>query len=101
MDTTYLEVIVSLPPIVPSGFSPNGDGKNDNLFVKGGPYKELEFRIYNNWGELIFISTRQQDGWNGQRNGKDQPIGVYVYTIKAVLVDETSHELKGDVTLLR
>lgn len=101
MDTAYLEIIVTLPPRVPSGFSPNGDGNNDMLFVKGGPYKELEFRIYNNWGELIFIGTRQQDGWNGQHSGKNQPIGVYVYTIKAVLEDDTAHDIHGDVTLLR
>lgn len=100
-DTITHEVIISVPPAVPSGFSPNGDGQNDILFVYGGPYKELEFRIYNNWGELIFTSFKQTDGWDGRKDGKPQPIGVYVWTVKGVTEDNVSHELKGDVSLLR
>ncbi len=100
-DTITEIVIISMPPNVPTGFSPNGDGQNDILFVKGGPYKELEFRIYNNWGELIFISHNQKDGWDGTKEGVKQPLGVYVWTVNAVTEDNLSHELKGDVTLLR
>ncbi|MCC7301050.1 MAG: PKD domain-containing protein [Bacteroidia bacterium] len=101
IDTVYHEVIVALPPLVPSGFSPNGDGFNDELLVKGGPFKELEFRIYNNWGELLFISNDQAKGWNGTRDGKEQPLGVYVWTVTGVTEDDVSHVLKGDVTLVR
>jgi gliding motility-associated-like protein len=101
VDTIYKEVVVSMPPDVPSGFSPNGDGVNDIVFVYGGPYKKLEFRIYNNWGELIFTSTRQNLGWDGTRDGKLQPIGVYVWTLQATTEDDVAHELSGDVTLMR
>ena len=69
--------------------------------VLGGPYKELEFRIYNNWGELIFESDEQSRGWDGTREGVEQPVGVYIYTVRAVTLDDASHTLKGDVTLLR
>ena len=61
-DTITDQIIISLPPLLPSGFSPNGDGSNDILFVKGGPFKDLDFRVYNNWGELLFISTSQSVG---------------------------------------
>lgn len=100
-DTAWYEVIVTMPPKVPSGFSPNGDGKNDILFVLGGPYKKLEFKIYNNWGELIFTSENQADGWDGTRNGQKQPMSVYIYIVYAVTEDNEEHHLKGDVTLLR
>lgn len=100
-DTAWLDIIVAMPPEVPTGFSPNGDGTNDVLYVKGGPYKELEFRVYNNWGELIFISHRQQDGWDGRRNGVDQPMSVYIWTVKALLEDNTEAQIRGDVTLVR
>ena len=100
-DTITHEVIISMPPAVPSGFSPNGDNQNDILYVYGGPYKELEFRIYNNWGELIFRSDKQTVGWDGSKDGKPQPMGVYVWTVRGVTEDNVSHELKGDVSLLR
>jgi gliding motility-associated-like protein len=101
VDTTCQTEIVSLPPAVPSGFTPNGDGENDVFYVYGGPFKTLEFRIYNNWGELIYISDKQSEGWDGKRKGLDQPIGVYVYTVYAVTEDGKDYQLSGDVTLLR
>jgi gliding motility-associated-like protein len=100
-DTVYHEIIVSLQPEIPTGFTPNGDGQNDILYVLGGPFKKLEFRIYNNWGELIFVSSNQADGWDGTRDGIRQPVGVYVYTVVGVTEDDQEHKLSGDVTLLR
>lgn len=100
-DTIWHEVIILLPPNIPTGFSPNGDGHNDIFYVLGGPYIKLEFRIYNNWGELIFVSYSQKDGWNGTYKGIKQPMGVYVYTVHATTEDKKEHFLKGDVTLLR
>ncbi|MCX6294744.1 MAG: PKD domain-containing protein [Bacteroidetes bacterium] len=52
-DTICKTEIISMPPEVPTGFTPNGDGANDIFYVYGGPFKKLEFKIYNNWGELI------------------------------------------------
>ena len=100
-DTICDEVIVFMPPQVPNAFSPNGDGTNNVFNVLGGPYKELDFKVYNNWGELIFESADQAKGWDGTRNGVEQPVGVYVYTLIAVTLDDEKHSIKGDVTLLR
>jgi gliding motility-associated-like protein len=100
-DTICKTEIISMPPDVPSGFSPNGDGVNDIFYVYGGPFKKLRFRIYNNWGELIFESNDQKTGWDGKRDGIEQPIGVYVYTVEGTTEDDEFHKLSGDVTLLR
>ncbi|HEU4718854.1 MAG TPA: gliding motility-associated C-terminal domain-containing protein, partial [Bacteroidia bacterium] len=96
-----IDYIISSPPVVPTAFSPNGDGQNDYFIVRGGPFKELELRIYNNWGELIYIGTTQYPGWDGTRDGVPQAIGVYVYTVHAVTPDDHAYDLSGDVTLLR
>jgi gliding motility-associated-like protein len=101
MDSICNDVIVFMPPAVPNAFSPNGSGANNIFSVLGGPYKELEFRIYNNWGEIIFESNDQSIGWDGKRDGVDQPIGVYIYTVRATTLDDVQHSIKGDVTLLR
>lgn len=101
VDTARRDIVVFLPPKVPSGFSPNGDGENDILYVYGGPFKVLEFRIYNNWGQLIFTSTDQSMGWDGTFKNEPQPLGVFVYTVRAVTDDDAEHTLSGDVTLIR
>lgn len=100
-DSVTKTIEVNLLPQVPTGFSPNGDGKNDILFVKGGPFKRMLFRVYNNWGEKIFESSDQSMGWDGKKNGEDQPLGVYVWTLEADLYNNRTVRLNGDVTLIR
>lgn len=86
---------------VPNVFSPNGDGRNDVLFVYGNYITKLEFRIFNQWGEqMIDISNRSQ-GWDGTFKGKPQPTGVYVYVLRATLADGRTIDMKGSITLLR
>lgn len=101
LDTAVYDYIITAPPVVPSAFSPNGSGENEMFLVYGGPFTELELRIYNKWGELIFVSNSQAQGWDGTRNGVEQPVGVYVYTVHAVTPDGKDHYLEGDVTLVR
>ena len=102
IDTAMQEIIVQQPPNTPTGFSPDGDGNNDVLYVLGGPYKKLDFRIYNNWGELIFISNDQTIGWDGRKHGVDQPLGVYVFTLSVTTENDIEYKnMHGDVTLLR
>ncbi len=100
-DTVYGDILVHLEPIVPSGFSPDGNGENDILYVLGGPFSKLEFTVYNEWGEVIFVSTKQEKGWDGTKEGKDQPMGVYVYNVSATGIDQKEYHLWGDITLLR
>ena len=101
LDTICRTEIISLPIGVPNGFSPNNDGQNDSFKVYGGPFKQLNLKIYNNWGQLIFESTKQADGWDGTYKGVEQPAGVYIYTVFCVSEDDQEHKLSGDVTLLR
>lgn len=101
LDTTKNIVNIYLPPNVPSGFSPNSDNSNDFLYVYGGPYETLEFKVYNNWGEVIFTTNDASIGWDGTYKGVDQPIGVYVWTVRATTSDGTEHEISGDTSLIR
>jgi gliding motility-associated-like protein len=89
------------PPAVPTGFSPNGDGTNDILRVRGGPFEFLTFKVYNQWGTLVFSSNEQDKGWDGIYQGERQPVGDYVYTIKATTIDGERYSFSGDVTLIR
>jgi len=87
---------------VANAFSPNGDGQNDVIYVKGYGITELEFKIYNRWGELVFVSDTITDGWDGTYKGTAQEMEVYVYTLKAKFKNGMESGLrKGNITLIR
>jgi len=86
---------------IPTAFSPNGDGKNDILFVRGGPFVSYEMRIFNNWGQEIFYSNNQAIGWDGTYKNKEVQEGVYVLIFKGKMLDGTEINYVGDVTLIR
>jgi len=86
---------------LPTAFSPNGDGKNDILYVRGSGIKTLDLKIFNRFGQMIFETAAQQIGWDGTFNGQPQPVDVYGYVLNAAIIDGTTKVLKGYVTLLR
>lgn len=88
-----------MDPFIPSAFTPNGDGKNDQLKVYG-TYKEYAMYIYNQWGELVW-STKQSSGWDGTSGGKKQPFGVYSYVVEVTLYDLKKVTKKGMVNLIQ
>jgi gliding motility-associated-like protein len=101
-DTISKDIFVTLLPLVPTGFSPNGDTHNDVLFVKGGPFKSFYFRVYNNWGEKIFESTDQSQGWDGTYKGQECPLGAYAWILDVELFNEGRTIRKtGDVTIVK
>jgi len=86
---------------VPNAFSPNDDGENDVLFVRGPLIKEMVFRIYDRWGELIFESFDRATGWDGLFRGKPMDPDVYDYYLKVTCIDEVETIIKGNITLLK
>jgi gliding motility-associated-like protein len=88
-------------PAVPSGFTPNGDGRNDVLYVKGGPFTKLEFRVFNEWGNQVFRSTEQSMGWDGTFKSAPQTAGRYLWTVSCTLVDGREFKMSGEVILSR
>jgi gliding motility-associated-like protein len=102
-DTTCKLVRSKVIPLaeVPTGFSPNGDGKNDILFVRGYGIRTMVFRIYNRWGQKIFESNDKSIGWDGTFKGAKQEMEVYAYTLDVDFKDGTKDFKKGNVTLLK
>lgn len=86
---------------VPNVFTPNNDGKNDVLKVYGNLMTAMRFNIFNQWGELIFSTQTLGSGWDGTYKGKQQPVGVYAYTLTVTLQDGTVINKKGAVNLVR
>ena len=86
---------------VPTGFTPNNDGRNDVLRVIGTTVKKLEFGIYNRWGERIFYTTDILRGWDGRVKGQQQDPGMFAYYVKAELLDGSVRIKKGTIMLIR
>ena len=89
------------PAFMPTIFSPNSDGLNDELCLMGSCIVTMTFSIYNRWGELVYTSNSQTDCWDGTFRGKPAPIGVYAFKMRATLSDGTIQEESGNVTLTR
>lgn len=85
----------------PNSFTPNGDGKNEVWLVYGYVIKELRLMVYNQWGEKIFETRNQAQGWDGTYKGKKQPSGVYMYVAELTLIDGTKQLYKGSINLIQ
>lgn len=102
-DTTCLPISVTINSLldVPNAFSPNGDGQNDRVYVRGYGIDRMTWTIYNRWGTVVYKSTDPYEGWDGSFNGKLQPQDVYHYTLVIEFSSKERMTKKGDITLLR
>ena len=86
---------------IPNAFTPNGDDLNDVFFVYGVGLFEYELLIFNRWGQLIYKSNDQNEGWDGTVNGKPCQIDVYVYKIIYRGLGLAEKQKVGRVALIR
>lgn len=99
-------VLVGFNPVtggynMPNAFTPNNDGKNDCFGIKyWGVVQNLNFSVYNRWGERIFLTTNDQKCWDGTYKGIPQPSGTYVYQVKATTACGEVFK-KGTIVLMR
>jgi gliding motility-associated-like protein len=105
VDTDYVKVTVfkTNPYVfVPTGFTPNGDGLNDEVKPVAVGIKTIKyFTIFNRWGQMIFTTTTNGKGWDGSLGGTPQGSNVFVWMVSAVDYLDKPIFLKGTVTLIR
>lgn len=101
-DSILIKVYKGPEIYVPSGFSPNADGRNDRLqFIPAGMTSIDYFQVYNRYGQLVYRSTDARAGWDGTFNGKPQSSGTYVWMVKGLDFNGKVHTKKGTVVLVR
>lgn len=86
---------------VPKAFTPTQGGINSKIFVRGFGIKNMNWSIYNRWGQKIFESNSPSIGWDGKYKGVLQPMDVYAYTLEVTFSDGTTARKTGDITLLK
>ena len=92
---------------IPNAFSPNDDGPNDQFMVYPGPeiqFEDYSFRVFDRWGNNLFLSENQSDGWNGKTQNQKVKPGVYIWQLQATVnicgkMEKVTKS--GEVVLLR
>jgi gliding motility-associated-like protein len=104
-DTVVVKLLCNENKVrIPNGFTPNGDGKNDEFIIKGiGIVKHLV--IFNRWGQKVydrsnFVAGDRASCWNGTINGYPAETGTYVYFVE-LECPEGTFSRKGTMTLVR
>jgi gliding motility-associated-like protein len=87
---------------LPTTFTPNGDGVNDIIYLRGWGIKEVVyFRIFNRWGEMVFESTNIDHGWDGYYKGVLQNNDTYTYTARVKTFRNEYLDGRGHINLMR
>lgn len=68
--------------VIPTTFSPNGDGLNDNWDIEAlSTYPQCSLNVFNRSGQKVYTSTGYDKPWNGAYKGYILPTGTYYYVI--------------------
>lgn len=88
---------------VPTGFTPNGDGRNDVFRPIYVGMKTIEyFQVYNRWGALLYSNDLDNGyGWDGTIKGVKQSAGAFIWMVRASDIIGNVHFKKGTVLLIR
>jgi gliding motility-associated-like protein len=87
---------------IPTAFTPNNDGNNDNFkpFI-GGVVKQYQFTIYNRWGQAVFTTKDLRKAWDGIFGGMAQDTNVFAWICSYQLEGEAMNTEKGTVIVIR
>ena len=85
---------------VPNAFTPNLDQANEWLYVRGNFITELDFKLFDRWGELVFETQDLNIGWNGYFKGKKVDPAVFVYYMRVVCEGGEIYFEEGNITVL-
>ncbi|MBL4706191.1 MAG: gliding motility-associated C-terminal domain-containing protein, partial [Flavobacteriales bacterium] len=100
-DSVVVTIDGELDLFVPNVFSPNGDNFNDIIYVRGGPFQEFYFAIFNRWGQLVFETSDQTIGWDGTFKANELDPAVFVYKVSFTDWQGESGEKAGNITLVK
>lgn len=100
-DTVSIRYMKGPEVYIPNAFSPNNDGLNDIFRITPVNIKVEKFYILNQWGQILYASTKLTEGWDGKHNGKPQPADTYIWSIEARDAEDKMIYKKGTFQLIR
>jgi len=96
-DSVFVQVKNEI--FVPEIFSPNRDQINDEFLIEGVGVKEIDLRIFDRFGRVVYQSSDwvqiKLQGWNGAFKGNDLPTGTYIWALSGTFENGESIQYKG------
>lgn len=86
--------------VVPTAFSPNGDGINDRLIMLEDGTTLQHFAVYNRWGQLVYQTNDISQTWDGSHKSQPAEMGVYVWVAQHQSEQGIKGVSKGSVTII-
>lgn len=89
---------------LPNAFTPGSNNGRTNKFgLLNQQFVKINyFKIYDRWGKEVFATTDPNGKWDGKIDGKEAPMGVYVWEVDANCANTAQRYRKtGTVTLIR
>jgi gliding motility-associated-like protein len=101
---SFSNVAVVVRPVrlgIPNAFTPNGDGLNDVLEIKGRFLQNFLFTVFDRNGQEVFRATDRSQTWDGRIGSRAPVNGAYVWRL--TLSDEAGKTVQqtGTVTILK
>jgi gliding motility-associated-like protein len=101
-DSLLVRIFPEREIYVAGGFTPNGDGKNDLIIPKLVGIKSLRyFKVYDRWGQLIYQTNIEGQGWDGKFKGVPQPLETYIWIAEGIDLEDKIVKRSGDFILFR
>jgi gliding motility-associated-like protein len=102
-DTTTATVVVEdiNTYFLPTGFTPNNDGINDEVHLHGRGIESFTLKIFDRIGEKVFESSDMEKGWDGKYLGLPMNNGVFVYVLNITFCNGEKVKKHGDITLVK
>ena len=84
-------------------FTPNNDGLNDDFIPLTSGVYGFEMKIFNRWGDIVFLSNDKNIGWNGSSINSDRGLepGTYMYNISVTDINEKPWVYNGEINLIK
>lgn len=87
---------------IPNIFTPNGDGINDEFIFKlPKEYTDIQLKIINRWGGIIYETADLQSGWNGNCKENECKDGIYYWILTYKDKEFVEHTHNGFVSIMR
>jgi gliding motility-associated-like protein len=98
-DEASVKVSLVQEVLIPTAFTPNGDGVNDKWEIPALSSRPgATVNVFNRYGQPVFESKGYTSYWDGTYSHKPLPAGVYYYLID---LKDKSPKLSGYLTIIR